>query len=137
MHKTLERPDGEAYLNFEESSAQLEDFCGCDDSCPKDPDSYSLRTPRYCLLLLAHTAIQLVRQISTIASIPPDLRPRNRGLELLHHLVLNKLGKPPQDGGVGEPREESVNLLNALDGIDLLKLASIVFGFEHYIDDES
>ncbi|CAF9915692.1 MAG: hypothetical protein HETSPECPRED_002559 [Heterodermia speciosa] len=122
MENTLEQPDDEAYLHFEKASSLLREVCGCREFCSQNGPANKPRPA--CLLLLAHTAIQLIRQVFTIASIPADIRPRRRGLEHLYDLLRTK--------------DTSTNLypLHALDYIGLLDLAATLFGFGHeFIED--
>ena len=126
MDKAFEESDDAAFLNFKKSSAQLKEVCGCDDVCfgfGEASDTYSSHGE--CLVLVAHTAIQLVRQVSTIASIPADLRPSRGGLEGLYKLLRERQRESGQD---------IINLLHALHDIDLLDLASIVFNFRQQYD---
>ena len=116
MGKALERPDDQANLNFEKSSALLKEVCGC-TTCQASPAAFDTDYLSPCLWLLAHTAIQLVRLVSAIASIPADLRPSRRGLEVLYSRVRMPNCVP-----------QETNLPNLLDQTHLLDLASILFG---------
>ena len=120
IENTLEQPDDEAYLHFEKTSALLREVCCCYKCCSYDKPARST-----CLWLLAHTAIQLIRQVSTIASIPADLFPRRGGLRRLY-----------EDLSLTQWSAEKLNLdpLHALDYIGLLDLATTLFGFGHKVN---
>ena len=92
MEVAVERPYDEARLFFEKTMALLKEICGCPMSCcqqqvgeppfidltdqvSNNQSKKSTYDPQTCLRVLTHTAIQLVRQMSTVASIPADLYP--------------------------------------------------------------
>ena len=147
MELAVERPDEDARLRFEKTIAILKEVCGCSFFCfpqaaradfiditalgskyqPNDPKKGD--TVTRCLPLLALTIIQLVRQLSTIASIPADLLPKRRGLEAL----LKKIEE--RYSGLRENVEDcpmsSITFLYTLVyPIGLLDLAALIFGVE-------
>lgn len=147
MELAVERSYEDACLHFEKDMALLKETCGCSRSCypPADESSsihlanqnqnerikVTLSTTssagrQYCLRLLAHTIIQLVRQISTVASMPADLGPKRRGLHALFAEVEEKYpdrwDSPTSD----------IQFLDAFDSMGLIDLATLVFGVEHH-----
>ena len=132
MDKAFEGSDDDAYLDFEKSAAQLREVCGCNDVCSRTSRRryvYDLRSVHDCLWMIALSTIQLVRQVSTIASIPADLRPKRRGLERLYGKLRASASKPEIKD---KPEEKDVYLLHAFDEINILDLALIVFDYRQY-----
>ena len=137
MNAAVERSGNDAYLHFEKAMNLLRDICGCSVYCDRQAARLNFtnlrsqeRKPLYhvqsddngrCLQQLAHTIIQLARQLSTIASKPNDLRLRRRGLDALYKRVSQIRRDPPKS-------EDAY--LRALDSMDLLDLAMLVFGVE-------
>lgn len=145
MELAVERPYDDACLHFEKAMAILKEICGCPMNCC--PPQSSTRAPSpafidvtaqvsnnefrksttgslYCLRLLVHTAIQLVRQMSTVASIPADLYPRRRGLEALYEKVKERFSDRH-----GSPGANAL-LLDTPDSMGLIDAAILVFGAE-------
>ncbi|MCJ1476272.1 hypothetical protein MMC13_004938 [Lambiella insularis] len=59
--------------------------------------------------------------------MPADLRPKRRGLEVLHEELQSKYGRLRNDTRV------NIVLLHALDHLSLLDLADLIYGVEHPI----
>lgn len=127
MQSAVERSYDEAFLHFEKARMILQEMCGCRDRPSQQPEVRSVdgtnehgRLPECCLLWLAITIIQLVRQISTLASMPTDMDPRRHGLEGLytHTKTIYAIYKK---------RNARVNFLNVLDYMGLLDLAGLIF----------
>ena len=140
MNKILDRPDDEACLQFEKTSAILKKVCGCaKNCCPpsfieltgqpllNEPSTVARNNGNYCLWLLALTAIQLVRQVSTLASMPADLLPRRCGSEDLYELIRKRSM---------ETLRGADTLFGALGSIDLPDFASLLFGFRFLTNDQ-
>ena len=140
MELAVERPYDDACLHFEKAMAMLKELCGCPVNCHSQAaeaafidltdqvsnDQFDISTSNRggCLRLLVLTIIQLVRQISTVASMPADLCPKRRGLEALYEKVQTKLSACRDT-----PRVD-INLLDALDSKGLIDLAVLIFGVE-------
>lgn len=109
MELAVERPYHDACLHFEKAMAILKEICGCSMNCcppqaagpafidltdqvSNNQSNNSTSDSQECLRLLVHTLIQLVRQMSTVASIPADLYPKRRGLEALYESPKAVLG---------------------------------------------
>ena len=140
MNKILDRPDDEACLQFERTSAILKKLCVCaQNCCPpnfmeltsqpllNEPSTFARNNGNYCLWLLALTAIQLVRQVSILASMPADLLPRRCGLEDLYEMIRKRSMEEFQGADT---------LFGALGSIDLPDFASLLFGFRSLTDDQ-
>ena len=138
MESSVERPYDDACLHFEKAMAILKEICGCSMNCcppqAAEPAFIDLTDQPYnnpstndsqkCLRLLVHTAIQLVRQMSTVASIPADLYPKRRGLEALYERVEQNFSDR------GHSPRVNATFLDAPDSMSLLDLAILVFGVE-------
>lgn len=140
MELAVERHYEDACLHFEKAMAILKEICGCPTYCcpqvakanfidvtewiSNNPSHNSTGDSRKCLRLLVLTAIQLVRQISTVASMSADLCPKRRGLEALYEKVENKFS------ALGDSQWLNTTLLDTLDSVGLLDLAILVFGVE-------
>ena len=138
MNLAVERSYDDACLHFEKAMAILKQLCGCSENCnPQaekapfirldDRDSIE-RLPEHrhgsCLRLLALTAIQLVREMSTVASMPTDLCPKRRGLERLYDGIQKNHSHHRDD-----PRID-FTMLYVFDSEGLLDLAALVFGVD-------
>lgn len=131
----VERTYDEAYVHFEKALALLQQICGCSMKCSPqfgEPAFIDLtgqdylpspnsRAGDHCLRVLAITIIQLVRQSSTVASIPSELCPKRRGLKALYEEVLRLFPD-------GMTSELAVVCLFNLDSLGLLDLAATIFG---------
>ena len=140
MELAVERPYADACLHFENAMAILKEICGCLINCcpPAAAPAFIDLTNRVsnnqsdnstsdsgkCLRLLVLTAIQLVRQTSTVASMPPDLCPKRRGLEALYEEIQK------QFSAFRDSPRLDITLLNAFDSVGLLDLAVLIFGVE-------
>lgn len=141
MEIAVERPYDEACLHFEKTMALLKEICGCPmECCPQqvggpafidltdqvsnNQSKKSAYDPQTCLRVLAHTAIQLVRQMSTVASIPANLYPKRRGLEALYEKVQKHFSDRCNSPNV------NVTLSDALDSMGLIDQAILIFGVE-------
>lgn len=122
MDMAVERPLYDAFKHFEKARSILKEMCSCWHCapCPVRTRGTSRGNDTHCLLLLANTVIQLVRQIATVASMPADLRPSRRGLESL----CEEVGKKPR---YGQQREGNDILLDVFERTDLLELAELIF----------
>ena len=138
MDLAVERSHDDACLHFEKAMLILKELCGCSENCNPpaekapfirldDRDSNE-RLPEHhhgsCLRLLILTIVQLIRQISTIASMPTDLCPKRRGLERLFDEIQKHHSRHRDDPGI------EFTMLYILDSEDLIDLAALVFGVD-------
>ena len=138
MDLAVERSYDDACLHFEKAMAILKELCGCSENCnpPAEKatfisldDRHSIeRLPEQhhglCLRLLVLTAIQLIRQISTIASMPTDLCPKRRGLERLYDEIQKNHSHHRDDLGI------ELTMLHVFDSEGLIDRAALVFGVD-------
>ena len=134
MDLAVERSYDDACLHFEKAMLILKELCGCSENCNPpaekapfiylgDRDSIE-RLPEHlhgsCLRLLALTTVQLIRQMSTVASMPTDLCPKRRGLERLYDEIQKNYSHHRND----------YDMLYVLDSESLIDLAALVFGVD-------
>ena len=138
MNLAVERSYDDACLHFEKAMAILKELCGCSETCNPLAEKTSFihlnerdsieRLPErrhgHCLRLLVLTAIQLIRQMSTVASMPTDLYPKRRGLERLYDEIQKYHSHHRDDPGI------ELILLYVFDSEGLIDLAALVFGVD-------
>ena len=140
MELAVERPYDDACLHFEKAMAILKEMCGCSMNCysqaaaaafidltdqvSNNQSDNSISDSGRCLRLLVLPAIQLVRQISNVASMPANLCLNRRGLETLYEELRTKFSARRDS-----PRVD-IALLNAPNSVSLLNLTVMIFDVE-------
>ena len=140
MNAAMERSYSEVCSKFKTVVVTLRNICTCTECQPQDchrfkPGIIDLtaraassssdldnKPVDYCLRQLDFTLIQLIRQLTAIASMPADLYPKRRGLEALFERVQSRCSTSRDI--------DDIACLITLESMSLLDLVILIFGVE-------